>query len=223
MSQEAVKPKGKLKRIAMYAVLGLLVVVVGFLIAVSTQQEEFKVERSAVMNAPPAAVFSRINDFHNWKEWSPWEKLDPNLKRTYSGEEMGKGAVYSWAGNDDVGEGRMTIQESKPGELVSIKLEFLKPFAATSRANFTMVPEGEGTKVTWAMSGKNNFVAKAFHMLMDMDKMVGQDFEKGLADLNTASQAAAKDAPAADAKPKSDAEEPASETESSEATPPESP
>lgn len=222
MSQEAVRPKSKFWRVVRITALSGLALLLVLLLIVGTRPDDFKIERSAEMKAPPAAVFSRINDFHNWKEWSPWEKLDPNMKRTYDGEP-GKGAVYTWTGNDQVGEGRMTILESKPDEFVSIKLEFIKPFAATNRAIFTLVPSGEGTKVTWAMDGKNNLVAKAFHMIMDMDQLVGKDFEAGLASLDKASQAAAKDASAAEAKPETATEETASEAEGSDSTSPESP
>lgn len=169
------------------AIAGLVIVAaaVGF---VASRPDTFHVERSAQVEAPPEVAWALINDFHAWQKWSPFEKLDPNLKRTFEGADSGKGAVYAWAGNDQAGEGRMTIEETRPGELVSIKLEFLKPFAATNRATFTLVPSGSGTKVTWSMDGKNDMLAKTMSVFMDMDKMCGSAFEEGLANLNTASQ-----------------------------------
>ena len=137
-------------------------------------------------------MFAQVNDFHKWAAWSPWEKIDPNMKKTYEGSPAGNGAVYSWAGNKDVGEGRMTITDSKPGELVRIKLEFMKPWAATNATDFTFTPQGNQTGVKWTMSGDKNFMAKAFTLFMDMDKMIGNDFEKGLAQMKSVSEAAAK-------------------------------
>jgi hypothetical protein len=137
------------------------------------------------MRAPAAAAFAQVNDFHNWRAWSPWEKIDPALKRSYEGPQAGAGATYAWQGNKDVGEGRMTILESRPGELVRIKLEFFKPFAATNTAEFTFKPAGDGTAVTWSMSGQNNFLARAICVFVNMDKMVGGMFEQGLAQMKT--------------------------------------
>jgi hypothetical protein len=160
-------------------------VVVVFLVVVALQPSDFKVERSATMRAPAPAAFAQVNDFQNWRVWSPWEKVDPALKRQYEGPKAGTGAVYAWQGNKDVGEGRMTITESRPGELVRIKLEFFKPFAATNQADFTFKPAGDGTSVTWTMSGQNNFISKAMCLFVDMDKMVGGMFEQGLAQMKT--------------------------------------
>jgi hypothetical protein len=165
--------------------IGLAVVVALFLGLVATRPSKFRIERSLTMPASPHVVFGRVNDFHAWAHWSPWEKLDPNLKRAYSGPQSGKGAVYEWVGNDDVGEGRMTIVDSTPPSKVGIKLEFLKPWQATNNTTFSFVPEGGGTKVTWAMEGENNFMMKAVTLFMDMDKMVGADFERGLANLKS--------------------------------------
>jgi hypothetical protein len=130
-------------------------------------------------------VFEHVNDFHKWRAWSPWEERDPDMERTYDGPAAGEGAKYAWAGNGDVGEGKMTITESRPGELIRIKLEFLKPMSATNTTEFTFKAEGDGTVVTWDMTGRNNFMAKAFCLFMNMDKMVGGDFEKGLANLKS--------------------------------------
>lgn len=161
--------------------LGLLAVVVLFLIVVAMQPGEFTVTRSATMKAPADTVFNQVNDFHNWQKWSPWEKLDPNMQRTIEGPESGVGAKYAWVGNADVGEGKMEITESKPHELVLIKLDFIKPMESTNLTEFKFKPEGEQTSVTWTMSGKKNFLSKAFCLFVNMDTMIGGDFEKGLA------------------------------------------
>jgi len=171
-----------------YILIPLMVLaglVVLFLIIVALRPSQFRIERRAKIAAPPAVVFGHISDFHNWLAWSPWEKLDPQLKRTYDGPASGTGAKYAWQGNKNVGEGRMTIVDSRPGELVRIQLEFLKPFAATNITEFTFQPEGNQTAVTWAMTGNHNFMAKAFGLFMNMDKMIGGDFEKGLASMKS--------------------------------------
>ena len=164
-------------------------VVVVFLIVVALQPSDFRVERSATMRAPAPTAFAQVNDFQNWRVWSPWEKVDPALKRQYEGPKAGTGAVYAWQGNKDVGEGRMTITESRPGELVRIKLEFFKPFATTNTAEFSFKPSSGGTNeatvVTWTMAGQNNFLSKAICLFVDMDKMVGGMFEQGLAQMKS--------------------------------------
>jgi hypothetical protein len=164
---------------------GAAAVIVVFLVVVALQPSDFKVERSATMRAPAQAAFAQVNDFQNWRAWSPWEKVDPALKRSYEGPKAGPGAIYAWQGNDDVGEGRMTITEAKPGEVVRIKLEFFKPFAATNDAVFSFKPAGEDTTVTWTMTGRNNFLSKAICMFVDMDKMVGGMFDQGLSQMKT--------------------------------------
>ncbi len=169
--------------------LGLLVIIVIALIYVATRPADFRIERSAQISAPPDVVFSIINDFSRSQEWSPYEKLDPNLKKTFDGPQAGPGASYSWTGNDAVGAGRLTLLESKPNDLVSMKLEMLKPFPCTNHVTFKLVPSEEGTKVTWSMDGKNDFMAKAVSMFMDIDGMVGKQFEEGLANLNQLAQA----------------------------------
>ena len=161
------------------------VIVVVFLLVVALQPAEFRVVRSASMSAPPPVVFAQVNDFHKWEAWSPWEKLDPALKRTYEGPSEGTGAIYRWVGNNQVGQGSMTITESRPSDLIRIKLEFLKPFASTADTEFTFKPEGNQTAVTWSMAGKNNFLAKAMCLFMNMDKMVGGQFEQGLAQMKS--------------------------------------
>jgi len=166
------------------------VVVVLFVIVVALQPADFRVSRSSTMSAPPAAVFAQVNDFHNWDAWSPWAKLDPAAKNSFEGAAAGTGAIFRWAGNKEVGEGSMTITESRPGDLIRIKLEFLKPFASTCAVEFTFKPEGDQTAVSWSMSGKNNFMAKAAGLFMNCDKMVGGQFEKGLASMKSVVEAA---------------------------------
>jgi hypothetical protein len=163
--------------IAFAALVGLLVLIVAL------RPSEFRVARTANVSAPPSAVFQQVNDFHNWEAWNPWGKIDPAMKKTYEGAPAGVGAVYTWVGNGQVGEGRMTITESRPSDFIRIKLEFFKPFRGTNTAEFTFEPEGDQTAVTWAMTGKLAFVPKIFHLFMNMDKMIGSQFEKGLADM----------------------------------------
>ncbi len=163
-------------------VIGVLIVAcVG---AAAMQPEDFSVQRSVDVKASPDKVAALIADFHIWEKWSPWEKLDPAMKKTYSGPSSGVGAVYEWAGNGDVGKGRMTVLSIDPGKSLKIKLEFLEPWVATNTTEFALAASGDTTKVTWKMSGKNEgLMAKFFGMCMNMDKMVGSDFEKGLAAL----------------------------------------
>jgi len=162
--------------------LGVLFVV--FVIIVAMRPNDFRVSRSATLPAPAAVVFEHVNDLHKWEAWSPWARLDPNAKGTYEGPPAGVGAIFRWAGNKNIGEGSMTITESKPNELVRFRLEFLKPFKATNTAEFTFQAQGDQTVVTWSMFGKNNFMAKAVGLFMDCDKMVGSQFEQGFANLN---------------------------------------
>jgi len=172
--------------------IAIAAIVVVFVVVVAIQPSEFRIVRSATISAPAPAVFAQVNDFHNWEAWSPWAKVDPAMKQAYEGPPAGTGAIYTWAGNDQVGEGRMTLTESRPSDLIRIKLEFLKPFAATNTAEFTFKPEGNQTVVTWSMTGKNNFIAKAVHLFMNMDKMVGGKFEEGLANMKSLVEAAPK-------------------------------
>jgi hypothetical protein len=148
--------------------------------------------RSINISAPPATVFAQVNDFHNWEAWSPWAKLDPAAKATFEGPSAGEAAIFRWVGNEEVGEGSMMITESRPSDLVRIKLEFLKPFAAINTAEFTFKPEGNRTVVTWSMFGTNNFIAKAFCLFINMDEMVGGQFEKGLASMKSVTEATPK-------------------------------
>jgi carbon monoxide dehydrogenase subunit G len=172
--------------------IGLVIVIVIFVVVVSLRPSEFRVARSATISAPPAAVFEQVNDLQKWKVWSPWEKMDPAMKQIYEGPQSGTGASSSWVGNNQVGEGKMTITDSRPNESVKFKLEFLKPFAATNTAEFTFKPEGEQTVVTWSMTGRNNFMFKAVGLFMDCDKMVGGNFEQGLASMKSAVEGAPK-------------------------------
>lgn len=174
------------------AIAAVVVLVVAVLaVVVAMQPSEFRIQRSATINASAPAVFAQVNDFHSWPAWSPWAKLDPSVKNSYEGAAAGTGAAFAWAGNSKVGEGRMTIVESRPSELVRIKLEFFKPFAATNTAEFTFRPEGERTAVTWSMYGHNNFVARAVCLFVDMDKALGGEFDKGLAAMKSVAEASA--------------------------------
>jgi uncharacterized protein YndB with AHSA1/START domain len=172
--------------------LVLAVIVVVLVVVVALQPSTFRIARSTTIAAPPSAVFAQVNDFRKWEAWNPWGKIDPAMKQSYDGAPSGTGAVYTWTGNKEVGEGRMTIIESRPNELVRVKLEFFKPFAATNTAEFTFKPEGDQTVVTWSMFGDNNFMAKAAHLFMNMDKMLGDQFEKGLASMKSAVERTAK-------------------------------
>jgi len=167
----------------------LVVVLVG---VVAFQPADFSITRAAVIPAAPDVVFSHINDMHKWQDWSPWAKLDPNAKATFEGPAAGVGAEFGWAGNNEVGEGNMTITESKPAERIVMNLVFTKPFAATNSTEFTFKPEGAATQVTWTMSGKNNFVGKAAGLVMNCDKMVGGQFEQGFANLKSVIEKAGK-------------------------------
>ncbi len=163
----------------------LLAVVLGLVILALGKPDTFRIERSAEYKAAPEALYARIADFRQWEDWSPWAKLDPTCKNTYSGSPSGLGAVFAWDGNKKVGAGRMEITACEPARRVVINLEFLRPFATTNTCEFLLENVGTGTRVTWVMSGHNKFVSKLFCVFMDMDKMVGKDFEKGLASLRT--------------------------------------
>jgi hypothetical protein len=170
--------------------IGLAVIVVVFIIFVASRTANFRVTRTATISAPAAVVFAQVNDLHKWEAWNPWLKLDPACKMTYEGPPSGVGAGYTWAGNNKVGEGHMTVTESRPNELIRLDLQFLKPFKANNTAEFTFKPEGDQTAVAWSMAGKKNFMFKAVGLFMDTDKMVGGDFERGLATLKSVAEAA---------------------------------
>ena len=161
----------------------LVAVIVAILVIAAFQPADFKVSRSTLISAPPAALFAEVNELARWKAWSPYEKLDPAMKRTFTGPAAGPGAVYAWEGNSNAGTGRMTVVESVPAEKVAIRLDFVKPMEATSDATFTFMPEGTQTRVTWTMIGHNGYLGKLFCLFLNMDKMVGGQFEEGLATL----------------------------------------
>ncbi|GGY23245.1 polyketide cyclase [Rhodanobacter panaciterrae] len=165
----------------------VVVLIVAVLVFAATQPGTFKVERAAAIKAPPEKILALINDFRRWAVWSPWEKLDPALERSYSGAASGPGAVYAWQGNNKVGQGRMEILASSPSA-TTIKLDFIKPFEAHNIADFTLLPQGDSTVLTWAMHGPKPYMAKLMHMFFNMDKLVGGDFERGLANLKAAAE-----------------------------------
>lgn len=178
--------------------IGLVVVVLAFIVFVSTRPATFHIERSTTMAASPEVAFAQVNDFHKWAQWSPFEKLDPQMTKTFEGPNEGVGAAYAWKGNDKAGEGRMTIEASDKASHIAIKLQFMKPFPATNTATFTFAPDSTNpklTRVTWAMDGNNNFMGKMFQLFVNMDKLVGADFEKGLASLKTLAESAPKATP----------------------------
>jgi len=168
-------------------VLALIAIVL--VVVVALQPSQYRVERTATIAAPAPVVFAQVNDFHNWEAWSPWAKIDPAMKQTYEGPAAGTGAIYRWVGNTEVGEGRMTISESRPGDLIRVSLEFLKPFASTATAEFTFKPQGDQTVVTWSMTGGRNFMAKAVHLILNIDRLIGEQFEKGLAQMKAVAEA----------------------------------
>jgi hypothetical protein len=170
------------------AVIIVALVVVGIAL---TKPTTFKVERQTVVSAPPSAIFPNLEDFRRFGAWSPWEKLDPNLKRTFSGPPKGIGSSYAWSGNDAVGEGKMTITDVRPNERVEVKLEFLKPMESTNTTVWALEPTESGTRVTWTMEGPNSFAGRVFSVFADLDAMVGKDFETGLANLKRISETAA--------------------------------
>jgi len=172
--------------------IALVAVVAAFAAFVALQPSEYRIARSATIAAPASDVFAQVNDFHKWDAWSPWAKLDPNAKTAFEGPSAGEGAVFAWAGNREIGEGRMTLTQSRPAELIRIKLDFVQPMAGTSTAEFTFKPEGDRTAVTWAMFGQNNFVARAICLFMNQDKMLGGYFEKGLENLKAVAEAAVR-------------------------------
>lgn len=170
----------------------VVILVIGFVTVVAMQPSKFHIERSATMAAPAEEVFAQVNDFHNWQAWSPWLEVDPKAKSTFEGPTSGEGAIFGWAGNNEVGEGSMTITESHPHELIRINLRFVKPFEDTAVTEFTFQESGDQTTVTWSMDGKNNFTAKAFCLFMDMDQMIGSKYEQGLASMKAIVEADGK-------------------------------
>ena len=181
-----------MRKFLLIVLISFVALIGGFAIVVALQPSPFRVARSTTIAAPPATVFAQVNDFHQWEAWSPWAKLDPAAKNSFAGPAAGVGAIFRWVGNDQVGEGSMTILESKPGELVRIRLDFLKPMPGTSTADFTFAPVDGQTTVGWSMYGENNFIGRAMCMFMNMDKMVGGQFEQGLANMKTVAETPAK-------------------------------
>lgn len=171
-----------------FIAITLVVVVAAVLLYATTRPDSFRVERSASIKAPPEKIFPLINDFHQWPVWSPWEKLDPAMRRTHTGPAQGQGAAYAWAGDGKVGEGRMEILRSTPPSQVDIQLDFIKPFEGHNSTVFTLQPQGDSTRVTWVMEGPAPYVTKLMTVFVSMDKMVGKDFEAGLANMKAAAE-----------------------------------
>jgi hypothetical protein len=170
------------------ALIVLVVLAAIFIVIVALRPSDFRVTRSASISAPPALAFEQVNDIRKWQEVSPYAKLDPNAKNTFEGPPAGVGAALAWSGNKHIGEGRMTIEESRANELVQMKLEFVRPFTSTSTAEFTFTPEGDDTVVTWSLIGRSAFMCKAISMFISMDKMCGAQFEEGLASIKAVAE-----------------------------------
>lgn len=161
----------------------IVVAIIALLLYAATRPNSFRIQRSLCINAAPDRLFALLNDFRQWSGWSPWEKMDPNMQRTFSGPDVGVGAVYEWQGNKKVGRGRMEILESSPGTRLRIKLDFFSPFEAHNMTEFTLQPQSNGTDIIWAMHGPSPFMSKLMGVVCNMDKLVGRDFERGLANL----------------------------------------
>jgi uncharacterized protein YndB with AHSA1/START domain len=171
-----------LEIIAIIAVV-LAVAIAIVLILAATRPDTFSIQRAATIKAPPEKIFAVISDFHRWGSWSPWENRDPAMQRSFSGANSGRGAVYAWDGNKNVGSGRMEILDVSVPSKIVIKLDFLKPFEAHNTAEFTMLPQGDATNLNWRMHGPATFISKLMHVFINIDSMVGKDFEAGLANL----------------------------------------
>jgi hypothetical protein len=174
-------------KIAIGALIAIVAAVAIILIIAATKPDKFDIKRSIVINAKPEKIAAQIIDFRKWTFWSPYEKYDPEMKRTYSGSRTGKGAVYEWKGNSKIGSGRMEITDVTPSR-ITIKLDFFTPFEGHNTAEYIFEREGNATNVTWDMHGPNRFIGKIIHVFISMDKMVGKDFEAGLADLKKAAE-----------------------------------
>ncbi len=174
----------------MLKIIGIVVIVliVGVLVLAAMRPDTFSFERKGVIKAPPDKVFGFINDFKNWSHWSPWEKKDPNMKRTYGASTVGKGATYGWEGDKNVGVGNLVIFESTPSSKIALNLNFEKPFKVSNVVSFLLTPVGDTTEVVWRMEGASNFMSKVMQLFMSMDKMVGRDFDAGLASLKAAAE-----------------------------------
>ena len=167
------------------ALIVVLLLIVAVLIIAAMRPDQFRIERSASIKAPPQRIFPFINDLQRWQSWSPYEKKDPAMQRTFEGPSSGPGAAYGWNGNKNIGSGRMEISESTPSSLVRLKLEFFTPFQASNTAEFVLEPQGDTTRVIWAMQGRSPFMSKLMGVVFNIDKMVGKDFEEGLLNLRT--------------------------------------
>lgn len=163
--------------------LGIVVIVAALLLYAAMRPDSFSVERSITVKAPPDKLFPYVSNLHEWQKWSPWEKLDPGMQRTFGGPEAGKGSSYAWKGNKDVGQGRMEILETVPPQRVRIKLDFIEPFEANDQVDFTLTPVADGTTVRWLMQGPMPYISKLMSVFVSMDRLIGKDFEAGLANL----------------------------------------
>ncbi|WP_130619155.1 SRPBCC family protein [Dyella amyloliquefaciens] len=170
------------------AIVIILLVIAALLGVAAMRPDQFRIERTATIQASPERVFPFINDFRHWQAWSPYERKDPTMERSYEGPNAGEGATYGWSGNKNIGSGRMQITESTPSARIEIRLEFFAPFKATNTAEFVLEPRGDGTQVTWAMHGRSSFTSKLMGLLFNIDKMVGKDFEEGLGSLRSLSE-----------------------------------
>jgi hypothetical protein len=173
------------------ALVIILLIIAAVLVIAATRPDRFIVERSATIQASPERIFPFINDLHRWQSWSPYEKKDPAMQRSFEGPDAGPGAAYAWNGNKDIGSGRMEISHSSPSSRVEIKLDFFAPFKASHTAEFRLEPRGAITQITWALHGKSNFTGKLMGLVFNMDKMIGKDFEDGLGTLRTIVEAQA--------------------------------
>ncbi len=172
--------------------VGLIATIGSFVALILLQPSDYQVTRTTTVAAPAQEVFAQIDDFHRWQAWSPWAERDPKANTSFQGPSSGKGAVFAWSGNNEVGEGRMTLMESQPGALVKIRTDFVKPFVGTSYSDFTLKPDGDGTSLTWSMSGQNDFIGKAICLFVSMDKVLGGEMAKGLAGIKRIAEAAAQ-------------------------------
>ena len=166
----------------------VVVLIAAILVYAATMPDDFRVQRATSIKASPEKIFALINDLHRWDSWSPWEKMDPAMQRTFSGATAGKGAVYAWQGNSKVGEGRMEIADTSPPSRVMIKLDFIKPIEGHNTAEFTLDPKGDSTNVTWSMYGPSAYIAKVIGVFASMDKMIGKEFETGLANMKAVAE-----------------------------------
>ncbi len=178
--------------LGVYILIAVVAIIVILLIVIAVQATDFRIARSSTIAASPGVIFPHVNDLKQMDVWSPWLKFDPNVKITHEGPPSGVGAIESWEGNKNVGAGRMTVTDSRSNELVRLKLEFFRPFTATNMAEFILQPQSSGTTVTWAMTGRKNFMTKAMGLIMNMDKMIGGNFDKGLAELKTIAESEAR-------------------------------